>query len=64
LISQPERFGLTQEEARNEIHHVASIVRKWRARFAACGVSTKDIEYISPAMLASLFLADIPPEPL
>ncbi|MEP7242361.1 MAG: HipA domain-containing protein [Gammaproteobacteria bacterium] len=64
LISQCERFGLTEEDARKEIRHVASIVRRWRERFAACGVSSKDIEHIAPAMLAPPFLADVPPEPL
>jgi serine/threonine-protein kinase HipA len=64
LISQSERFGLTEEEARKEIRHVASVVRKWRERFAACGVSSKDIEYIAPAMLPPSFLADTPPQPI
>jgi serine/threonine-protein kinase HipA len=64
LISQCERFGLTEEEARKEIRHVASIVRKWRERFAACGVSAKDIQYIAPAMLPPSFLNEAPPAPL
>jgi serine/threonine-protein kinase HipA len=64
LISQCKRFGLTEEEARKEIRHVASVVRKWRERFAACGVSSKDIEYIAPAMLPPSFLAESPPQPI
>jgi serine/threonine-protein kinase HipA len=64
LISQCERFGLTEEEARKEIRHVASIVRKWRERFAACGVSSKDIEYIAPGMLPPSFLSEARPGPV
>jgi len=64
LISQCERFGLTEAEARKEIRHIASVVRNWRERFAACGVSSKDIEYIAPAMLPPTFLADTPPRPI
>jgi serine/threonine-protein kinase HipA len=61
LVSQSNRFGLPQAEARKEIRHVASIVRKWRDRFAASGVSRGDIEYIAPAMLPPSFLSEEPP---
>jgi serine/threonine-protein kinase HipA len=64
LISQCDRFGLTQEQARKEIRHIASGVRKWKDRFAACGVSSKDMEYIAPAMLPPSFLSETPPQPL
>jgi serine/threonine-protein kinase HipA len=64
LISQCDRFGLTAEEARKEIRRIASIVRKWRERFAACGVSSKDIEYIAPAMLPPTFLSETPSLPV
>jgi hypothetical protein len=62
LVSQSNRFGLSEAEARKEIRHVASVVRKWRDRFAATGVSRKDIEYIAPAMLSSSFLNEEPPQ--
>lgn len=62
LVSQSNRFGLPEAEARKEISHVASIVRKWRDRFAASGVSRKDIEYIAPAMLPPSFLSADPPQ--
>ena len=62
LVSQSNRFGLSEAEARKEIRHVASVVRKWRDRFAASGVSRKDIEYIAPAMLSSSFLSEEAPQ--
>lgn len=64
LISQSERFGLSLEEARREIAAVTSVVQNWRDRFAACGVSAKDIEYIGPAMLPPAFLSETPPRPV
>ena len=64
LISQSERFGLSLGQARHEISAIASVVQNWRDRFAACGVSTKDIEYIAPAMLSPSFLSETPPRPL
>jgi serine/threonine-protein kinase HipA len=60
LISQVERFGLSLEEARREIAAVTSVVQNWRDRFAACGVSAKDIEYVGPAMLSPSFLSETP----
>jgi serine/threonine-protein kinase HipA len=64
LISQCARFGLTEAEARKEIGHIASAVGKWRERFAACGVSAKDVEYIAPAMLPPSFWSETPPQPV
>jgi len=63
LISQSGRFGLSEGEAREEIRRVATVVGKWRERFAASGVSRKDIEYIAPAMLPQCFLSEEPPQP-
>ena len=64
LLSQCDRFGLTEKDARKEIRHITSIARKWRQRFAACGVSSKDIEYIAPAMLPPSFVSETPPGPI
>jgi len=63
LISQSGRFGLSKEEARSEVHQIATTVGTWRERFAANGVSEKDIEYIAPAMPPPSFLSEEPPEP-
>jgi serine/threonine-protein kinase HipA len=63
LISQSARFGLSEEEARKAISDVVSVVRGWRDRFGACGVSPKDIEHIAAAMLPPSFCAERPPEP-
>jgi serine/threonine-protein kinase HipA len=62
LISQSGRFGLTPEDARSEVNRIATIVGGWRDRFAACGVSAKDLEYIAPAMLPSCFMSAEPPD--
>lgn len=51
LLSQAGRFGLSMEEARQEIERIVAIVRQWRDIFSACGVSAKDIEHIAPAIL-------------
>lgn len=62
LVSQSSRFGLGAEEARAEIRRIAAVVAGWRERFAACGVSKRDIEYLAPAMLPPCFLSEVPPE--
>jgi serine/threonine-protein kinase HipA len=64
LVSQCERFGLTLEQARQEIRVMTSVIQNWRDRFAACGVTAKDIEYIAPAMLPPSFLSETPPRPV
>lgn len=64
LISQSERFGLSKDDARREILHMESEVRPWRQRFAALGVSNKDIENISRAMLPPSFFSAEPPAPV
>jgi len=64
LLSQCDRFGLSQEDTRSEIKRIADVVGTWRERFSACGVSAADIEYLAPAMLPQSFLREEPPEPL
>jgi len=64
LISQSGRFGLSEDEARSEIRRIATVVETWRERFAACGVSAKDIDHITPAMLPPSFLMEEPPAPV
>lgn len=55
LLSQASRFGLSVEDARQEIDRIVVLVRRWRDSFLACGVSTQDIEYIAPAILPECF---------
>ena len=55
LLSQAARFGLSAEAAQTEIDHIVSVTRQWRVSFSACGVSTRDIEYIAPAILPDCF---------
>jgi serine/threonine-protein kinase HipA len=62
LISQCERFGLAAEAARQEIENVVATVRTWRNHFHACGVSTKDIEYMAPAFLPECFFFEKQPD--
>ena len=62
LLSQAGRFGLPAEEARAEIDRLVDVVRHWRETFFACGVSTKDIDYIAPAMLPDCFFFERQPD--
>ena len=62
LLSQCERFGLTNEAARKEIENIVTTVRTWRQHFHACGVSAKDTEYIAPAFLPECFFFEKPPQ--
>ena len=55
LLSQAARFGLSAEAAQTEIDHIVSVTRQWRVSFNACGVTTRDIEYIAPAILPDCF---------
>jgi serine/threonine-protein kinase HipA len=64
LLSQSGRFGLSADEARAEIDSIIAIVKNWRRRFAACGVTKGDVEYIAPAMLPPSFLMESLPEPV
>jgi serine/threonine-protein kinase HipA len=64
LISQSERFGISEKDAREEVRKVAAVVAEWRAGFSACGVSREDIEFIAPAMLPTCFLNEVPPRPV
>jgi serine/threonine-protein kinase HipA len=62
LLSQCERFGLTNEAARKEIENIVATVRTWREHFRACGVSAKDIEYMALAFLPECFFFEKPVE--
>ena len=62
LLSQCERFGLTTEAARKEIENVIATVRTWREHFRACGVSEKDVNYMTQAFLPECFFLEKPLE--
>jgi serine/threonine-protein kinase HipA len=62
LLSQAPRFGLSVEDARQEIGRIVGVVRQWRDSFLACGVSAKDIEYIAPAILPECFFIEGRPD--
>jgi serine/threonine-protein kinase HipA len=62
LVSQCERFGLTNEAARKQIENVVTVVQAWRDHFLACGVSAKDVEYMAPAFLPECFFFEKPVE--
>lgn len=55
LLSQASRFGLSVENARQEIDRTVAVVRQWWDSFFACGVSAQDIEHIAPAILPARF---------
>ncbi|MDR0781795.1 MAG: HipA domain-containing protein [Pseudomonadales bacterium] len=62
LLSQAARFGLSVAAARQEIDQIVAVIRQWRERFFACGVCTKDIEYIAPAILPECFFCEKQPD--
>ena len=55
LLSQSGRFGLSAQEAHEQIDRLVDVIRHWRDRFFACGVAAEDIAYIAPAMLPACF---------
>ncbi len=61
LLSQANRFGLTLDLARQAIDGIVAVVRQWRERFVACGVSSKDIKHIAPAFLPECFFLEARP---
>ena len=62
LLSQSGRFGLSAEEAREEIDRLVDVVRHWRDGFHACGVLAEDINYIAPAILPECFFFERRPD--
>ncbi len=62
LLSQAGRFGLSTEDARQEIDRIVAVVRQWRDSFFACGVSAQDIKSVAPAFLPPCFFFEKPPE--
>lgn len=50
-LSRNERFGLTEEEARNLIEQMTKTVQNWEEIFHEQGVSERDIDILSPSML-------------
>jgi serine/threonine-protein kinase HipA len=61
LLSQAGRFGLSAQEARDQIDRLVDVVQHWRDSFFACGVSAEDIDYIAPAMLPGCFFLETRP---
>lgn len=57
----PKRFGLSAQTARQEIDGIVTVVQQWRDNFFACGVSSKDIEHIAPAILPECFFFERQP---
>lgn len=55
LLSQVGRFGLSIEDARHQINHIVEVVQQWREVFLNCGVSVRDMDYLTPAILPKCF---------
>ncbi|MBT9161311.1 MAG: hypothetical protein DDT26_02616 [Dehalococcoidia bacterium] len=62
LLSQASRFGLSIEDARQEIDRIVVVVRQWRDSFFSCGVSVEDTKYIAPAILPECFFFERRPD--
>jgi serine/threonine-protein kinase HipA len=52
-LSRNERFGLTEDEARNLIEQMTKTVQNWKEFFHEQGVSERDIDVLSPSMQAA-----------
>jgi hypothetical protein len=52
-LSRNERFGLTEEEARNLIEQMTKTVQSWKEIFHELAVSGRDIDVLSPSMQAA-----------
>jgi len=61
LISQSQRFGLDEREARAVIGEVIAVVRQWREVYTSSGVSPADCEAMAPAFLPEGFFYEAPP---
>ena len=64
LLSQCALFGLSREEAAHLLDAMQRIVAGWRTIFAGCGIESRDIEMLEPAILPASFLRDTPPDPI
>lgn len=62
LLSQAGRFGLSAEQAREQLDQIVAVVHQWRESFMACGVSAEDLAYIEKAMLPECFFFDRRPD--
>lgn len=62
LLSRPEVFGISPQQAQAEVDRMRQVVISWRALFQKHGVSEADIEAISRAFLPESFERTQPPE--
>jgi len=58
LVSEAQRFGLSDADARQMIKEIVAVVEKWRDVFEEGGVSLDDIEKIAPAFLPQCFFSE------
>lgn len=61
FVSQSERFGLSDADARREVERIAETVCGWRERFYELGVTHADVEQISGAFLPECFFFNAKP---
>lgn len=64
LLSRCEAFGLSKEEARNEVEVMRNVVKGWRARFAAQGIDARALAMLDGAILPPSFHRTSAPEPV
>jgi len=62
LVSRPEVFGLSRNQAIDELGRIRRVVLDWRNLFQKHGVSAKDIEIMEQAILPACFDRTQPPE--
>lgn len=64
LLSATDAFGLTVEEAEQEIARILTVVTGWREDFGRDGVPKRDIEMLEGAILPQSFHLRHPPDPI
>jgi serine/threonine-protein kinase HipA len=60
ILSGYARFGVTHEAATKEIAAIVGVIRGWREHFHECGVSSRDVDYITSAFLPPCFFYEEP----
>ena len=62
LLSRCDVFGLTYDEAQQQLSSMLAVVQTWREFFARLGVEPRSIEMLEQAILPQSFFRKTPPQ--
>ncbi len=62
LLSRCDVFGLTHDEAQQQLSSTLAVVQTWREFFARLGVEQRSIEMLEQAILPQCFFHKAPPQ--